>query len=176
MSFGFRQIEPDYEDVAQVLRIKIVQSYRKYDKTRGVASFHTYLHVAMRNATQDFLAFRKKKLGYGREYSLDAALEETFDGTGASNQNSSRSSLGSDFRRFGVEDEYFPCPIALTGAEAVLYNLLMMEMSYAEVYAICTGDVKKTLTSLRRKVKAYLSAEMNGGESTKKTKKRFSKI
>lgn len=50
----------DYEDYAQELRVKIIQSWRGYDKKKG-ATFHTYLHTAMVNRIRTLIYKLQKR-------------------------------------------------------------------------------------------------------------------
>lgn len=150
-------IEDDFDDVKQVLRIKVWRALLSYDATRDLrlASQDRYVFGCVTNQVKDLIKKRKRSdFEMGIEDAVPTIGSEEF------------SLLDSFELRVGlttshdqvysiVEDEPVNLPSTLTGHEKRIVNLLLLDLQHIEVaraLGMTKAEIARAIRTIRDKM------------------------
>lgn len=141
-------LDDDFEDVQQILRVKVWRSLEAYDARRSKLPVERYVFSCVYNQVKDLLKSqdRRNERRGGHLDSIDAVPDER------------RSSFESDYLSQSaedafarVEDEPLPLPSTLTESERDVVALLVADFSQAEI-ALRLGLSRKKVRSTHASV------------------------
>lgn len=125
-------LDEDFEDIQQILRLKVWQALRAFDPSRTKLPVQNYVFACMRNRVKDLLKGqdRRNKARGGSQLHIedvagDQAAVHAFE---ARYLAQSREETYSD-----VEDERMPLPATLTPLEVSVVQLLLLDFNQTEI-------------------------------------------
>lgn len=123
-------VDDDFEDVAQILRLKVWQALRAYDPSRSSMAVEKYVFQCVRNRLKDLFKQQgrlNEKRGGVLLHILDTAGEasEAFD--------AKYLCLDQEVAFFTVEDEDVALPSTLNELERAVVQLLLLDFNQTEI-------------------------------------------
>lgn len=154
------RVEPDLEDLQQLLRIKVWKALVAYDPALCRTSRNSWVFGAIRNETKDWLRYKRPRARH--ESSLEA-MTELSKGPYEPNSNSWRRDhfegeyLSADHEEtyFEIEDEAPLIPSTLNDLELQVLCLLYRNYRQTEIagyLAVEKREVEKAVRNLRTKM------------------------
>lgn len=123
-------LDDDFDDVAQVLRMKVWQALDRFDPSRSNMDVRNYVFQCVRNRLKDLFKqqdrLNKKRRGaqlYIEDFMADAEMNFT----------ARHLKLDQEVAYFSVEDEDIAVPSTLNELERSVVALLLLDFSQAEI-------------------------------------------
>lgn len=154
------RVEPDLEDLQQLLRIKVWKALEKYDPALCRTSRNSWVFGAIRNETKDWLRYKRPRSEH--ESSIEA-MTELSHGPYEANSGSWRRdhfegqylAAGHDETYFDIEDEAPLIPSTLTDLELQVLCLLYRNYRQTEIagyLVVEKREIEKAMRGIRTKM------------------------
>lgn len=140
-------VEEDFDEVQQLLRIKVWKAYEKYDPARSKLPIKAYVFGCLMNYKKDLVKRRHRNLAYIEDFRTEAGTER-FEGRNLS--------VDADTVYLNVEDEKPILPNTLTGIERRVIGFLLMDYTATEI-SRTLGIGPKRLRGIRDKIEEKMA-------------------
>lgn len=140
-------VEEDFDEVQQLLRIKVWKAYEKYDPSRSKMTCKAYVFGCMFNYTKDLKKRRRRNLVYIEDFRTETGAER-FEGRNLA--------VDAETVFLAVEDERPVLPNTLTELERRVIGLLMLDYTATEI-SRTLGVGPKRLRGIRDKIEEKMA-------------------
>lgn len=123
-------LDDDFEDIAQVLRLKIWKALQAFDPAKATQSIEGYVFMCMRNQVKDLLKGQDRR---NRARGGATIFIEDASGGNTDRFQEMHMSASQEQAFFTVEDEAVELPATLTDLETKVVGLLLLDLNQTEI-------------------------------------------